>query len=1100
MITSLAGDYGQFRTLDSLTKPLLHSSNHEKELCTAMLSSTLLAVVLIHLTSPEVTAEELDAPPRPDWSRPCTVLNGPWRFDFDPQDAGEKENWQQSHTFSKSINVPFPWQSELSGIHDTEYQGAVWYQRDITIPKNLLDRRVFLVFGAVDYQAKVWLNNTLIAEHEGGYTPFEAEITSMVKPGQTATVTVRAYDVADPETPTGKQTDWYTRSGGIWQTPYLEYRGLSFLRKARITPDIDKAQTTFACDVEARDAGTYTVEIHAVLGSRHLNAKQSVTCHPGANTLQLILPVRDPVLWSPDSPSLYETRITLNQGGKAVDEVDTYFGMRKVSRGVYGDAGHEYILLNNKPIYLRGALHQSFNPKGIYTHPNDDFIRNDYAKAKEFGLNFIRIHIKIDEPRALYWADRLGVLLMCDMPNFTKNTPLAHQRWEAMLRAAVERDFNHPAIFAWCDFNETWGIGDGGYTPETQQWVSSMYRLTKELDPTRLAEDNSPCRYDHTETDINSWHFYIDRYEAAAKHVADVVARTAPGSEFNYAKGWKQDTAPLINSEYGGVSAGSGDRDISWVFLFLTNLLRKYDKVNGYVYTELEDIEWEHNGLMNYDRSPKEFGYPAGITLPQLQGDDFPVLDCPPYQRVDAHAHVAIPVLLSHWRDEQKGAKVRISVDGSTLNGLPWSNAIHPVEWDVNAKPFAVTPVNTFEFTLPGANGILNVVAEVLVNGERRAANYCVIDARGGGDWFRGDEYAATFPVNAFSAYGFKDMLGIVDNRPGKVFGLKSGFFEYQIRLPRGLRAEDIKGCRLIAEAGAKADSERLDWPARRNAHDYPQTDTKAWPTDLTVSINGMAIKDVTIGNDYADARGVLSHAANYAHGSHGELLDIPFEGTALTALRQAIDTTHTVKLRFEVKPDAAHQGGLALYGADMGMLPSDPALVFQLVPGADKPEKPAKVLAAKGLPFTTLIERGPNGHAWRYTTDDPGKDWNQPGFDDKTWKTGKSGFGTTGAPGARIGTEWKTNDIWLRSEVTGPKNSQGKPLLIDLYHDEDAEIFVNGALLLSKEGHVSAYERISLTPEQASLLKPGTRNLVAVHCHQTTGGQFIDMDLKVMK
>ncbi|MCX5759361.1 MAG: glycoside hydrolase family 2, partial [Candidatus Hydrogenedentes bacterium] len=507
-----------------------------------------------------------------------------------------------------------------------------------------MNRRVFLVFGAVDYQAKVWVNDALVAEHEGGYTPFEAEITALVKPGQTAKVTVRAYDVTDAETPTGKQTGWYTRTCGIWQTPYLEYRGLSYVRKARITPDIDKEQATFDCEIEAHDAGTYTLDVHAVLGSRHLTAKQSVPCRPGANKVQVVLPVHAPALWSPDSPSLYETRITLNRGNAVVDEVDTYFGMRKVGHGVYGDAGHEYILLNNKPIYLRGALHQSFNPKGVYTHPDDEFIRNDYAKAKEFGLNFLRLHIKMDEPRALYWADRLGVLLMCDMPNFNKNTPLSHKRWENMLRAAIDRDYNHPAIFAWCDFNETWGIRDGGYTPEVQQWVRDMYRLTKELDPTRLAEDNSPCTYDHTETDINSWHFYIDRYEAAAKHIANVVEQPVPGSEFNYAKGWKQGTAPLINSEYGGVGAGSGDRDVSWVFLFLTNLLRKYDKIGGYIYTELEDIEWEHNGFMNYDRSPKEFAYPAGITLAQLQSDEFPVLDCPPYQRIDAHSPVRIPV------------------------------------------------------------------------------------------------------------------------------------------------------------------------------------------------------------------------------------------------------------------------------------------------------------------------------------------------------------------------------------------------------------------------------------------------------------------------
>lgn len=1063
-----------------------------------MFSPTAVAILLFQMAGSDVMSQELDAPPRPDWSRPCTVLNGPWRFDFDPGDLGEKENWPQSHAFTRTIVVPYPWQSELSGIGDVEYQGVAWYQCDITVPKDIVNRRVFLVFGAVDYHAKVWVGDALVAEHEGGYTPFEAEITDLVKPGESAKVTVRAHDITDPETPTGKQTGWYTRTGGIWQTPYIEYRGLSYIRKAHITPDIDKEQAAFDCEIEARQAGSYTVAVHAVLGSIHLRTKKTVACQRGLNKVQVILPVRNPSLWSPDSPSLYETRLTLLRGETAVDAVETYFGMRKIGRGVYGGSGHEYILLNNKPIYLRGALHQSFNPKGIYTHPDDDYIRNDYAKAKEFGLNFIRIHIKIDEPRALYWADRLGILLMCDMPNFTKNTSLARKRWEDMLRAAIDRDFNHPSIFAWCDFNETWGIGDGGYSSETQQWVRDMYRLTKELDPTRLAEDNSPCLYDHTETDINSWHFYIDRYEAAAKHIAEVVEKTFPGSEFNYAKGWKQGTAPLINSEYGGVGAGSGDRDISWVFLFLTNLLRKYDKIGGYVYTELEDIEWEHNGFMNYDRSPKEYGYPAGITLAQLQHDEFPVLDCPPYQRVEAHSRVRIPVLLSHW-SERKGLKVRMSVDGTTVNGLPWSNAIRPVEWDVDAKPFAVTPVNVYEFDLPGANGILNVVAEVLLNGQRCAANYCVIDARGGGDWFRPDEYAATFPVNAFSQCGFDDMPAMADDCPGKISGYKTGFFEYQLRLPRGLKAGEVKGCRLVVEAGSKADAERLDWPARRHPQDCPQTDGKTWPTDLTLSLNGVPIKHMTLGSDYADARGVLSHAAHRDHGSHGEILDIPIEGEAFTVLQKALGSaSRTVTLRFEIKPDAANAGGLALYGGEMGAFPSDPALVFQLVPEAQKPEKPAKVLAAKGLPFDTIIQRGPKGHLWRFTTDDPGPNWNQPGFDDKAWRTGKSGFGTPETPGARVGTIWKTSDIWLRTNIAMPKSSRGKKIVLDLHHDEDAEIFVNGNPLLAKPGHVAEYERIVLSPEQAALFK--ANNLVAVHCRQTRGGQFIDLGLMVRK
>jgi len=756
------------------------------------------AAFAFEVGAPALSAEELAAHPRPDWARPYVLLNGAWAFDFDPDGVGVEQGWYRSHEFSKTIQVPFPWQSELSGIGDTAYQGAAWYQRDVTVPKEAAGRRTFLVFGAVDWEATVWVNGGTpvpltrstashggspvpltrstashgeqAAQHANGYLPFEVELTDLVAPGQTARVTVRAYDATDPETPTGKQTGWYTPCGGIWQTVYLEFRGPSYVRQAHVTPDIDAGQATFNGVVEAASPGTYALHIEAAADNQRIEVREPITCDEGPNAFEVVLPVPSPKLWSPDSPTLYETRITLEGEDGPVDAVHTYFGMRKVSRGRYGDAEHEYILLNDKPIYLRGALHQSFNPEGVYTHPDDDYLRNDYAKAKEFGLNFIRIHIKVDEPRALYWADKLGVLLMCDVPNFARKTARSRKLWEETLRGNIARDFNHPSVFSWCDFNETWGIQDKGYDRETQEWVRDMYLLTKALDPTRLAEDNSPCRYDHVVTDINSWHFYIEDWRAASRHIRDVVEKTFPGSDFNYAEGWKQDTAPLINSEYGGVSAGGGDRDISWVFLHLTNLLRKYEKCVGYVYTELMDIEWEHNGFMNYDRSPKEYHYPAGITLADLQGDEFAVLDCPPYQKVAAGSHVSVPVLLSHW-SERSGLRLRLSVDGQTVDGLAWDRWVKPMGRAIKAVPYRVTPQGSFEIDVPDASGIMNVVAEILHEDRRVAANYCVLDVRGGAVWSEAHQFAVPFPVNGFSGYA-GDQLPLMSPEPaGKVCG-----------------------------------------------------------------------------------------------------------------------------------------------------------------------------------------------------------------------------------------------------------------------------------------------------------------------------------------
>ncbi|MCC6489762.1 MAG: glycoside hydrolase family 2, partial [Candidatus Hydrogenedentes bacterium] len=389
--------------------------------------------------------QPLDGHPRPDWARPWVNLNGAWQFDFDPEDAGLRDHWYENHTYGRTIQVPFPWQSELSGIHDTAYNGVAWYQRDIAIPSDA-GPRLFLVFGAVDWLATVWVNGKEMATHEGGYVPFDVEITELAKPGESIHVTVRAVDRTEPDLPTGKQIGWYTQTGGIWQTVYLESRGNAFIQQGHIFPDIDQQRAEVRLTLNAPAAGTHTVKVTAKHGEQTVEASQEVTLQAGENQASVALPIPDPALWSPDSPALYDTGIELLQNAKAVDTVRTYFGMRKISRGTYGGSAQEYILLNNKPIYLRGALHQSFNPKGIYTHPDDDFIRLDYEKTTQFGLNCLRIHIKMEEPRALYWADKLGVMLMCDVPNFWKKSDRSNAAWEATLRAQVARDFYHPAI------------------------------------------------------------------------------------------------------------------------------------------------------------------------------------------------------------------------------------------------------------------------------------------------------------------------------------------------------------------------------------------------------------------------------------------------------------------------------------------------------------------------------------------------------------------------------------------------------------------------------------------------------------------------------
>ena len=613
--------------------------------------------------------------PRPDFQRGTSegidwiCLNGTWEFAFDPDDIGEQNQWFALESTSDSpwtlqIQVPYPWES-LAAWGDEEqadnatylsknvylnpeevtcggldregnYRDAPrhtigWYRKTVSIPENWGDRRVILKFGAVDWETTVWVNGQIIGTYENGYLPFEFDITDALTPGESARIVVRAYDAQNHgEQLAGKQIGWYVRTSGIWQSVYLEPRNKTHIAQCHITPDIDNASATFAVKVDGYTKNTEVGNRNSLLLRWTCDGLEGTVEVSGDSDTHwtITIPPEQLRLWDVDTPNLYDVTLELLTEDTVIDRIFTYFGMRKVSIAKAPGGDYQYIYLNNRPIYLLGALNQSFNPEGVYTFLTDEAIRRDIERAKEFGFNFLRLHIKVDEPRLYYWADKLGMLFMCDIPNFGDYTETAKARLEQTLRGNIARDYNHPSIISWCNFNETWGLGGREYKDmhERQEWVREMYYLAKSLDTTRLIEDNSPCLYDHVETDINSWHFYINDYEDAKEHIANVVEETYPGSAFNYVGGNLQNEAPLINSEYGGISAGAGDKDVSWCFKYLTNELRLHPKICGYIYTELQDIEWEHNGFMNYDRSIKAFGYDY-LDINTL---DFIAIDYPP--------------------------------------------------------------------------------------------------------------------------------------------------------------------------------------------------------------------------------------------------------------------------------------------------------------------------------------------------------------------------------------------------------------------------------------------------------------------------------------
>ncbi len=877
--------------------------------------------------------------PRPDLFREQWLnLNGAWRFGFDPRTVGEQERWHPAGAGPRkdlTINVPFPWESSLSGIAARDYKGAAWYEREITVPADWEGRRIFLHFGAVDWSARVWINNRLIAEHANGYLPFAIDVTDHARPGQTATLTVRAYDVADSATLVGKQVlYWYTHSSGIWQTVWLEARAPSHVEKLKITPDLANECAELLISLAVERSGGYRLRLRSP-DNRFPTFERGYDLAAGPQTVLVRLPVPAPRPWSPETPELYDLIVELEPSdGGVSDRLQTYFAMRSVGAAQWNDNEFEYVLLNGEPVYLRGALDQAFNPEGIYSYPSDDLLRGDVELAKAAGLNMLRCHIKVNDPRYYYWADKLGMLVFYDIPNAMIDTPRMRQDWEETMRGAMARDFNHPSIIAWILFNETWGLTNHDI-PHGQTWVRDMYHLAKQLDPTRLVEDNSPNKYDHVVTDLNTWHFYINDYARTRRHVARVVEQTFPGSTFNFVGGeYVQGRQPLLNSEYAGISAIGGDTDISWSFKYQTNELRRYPKICGYVYTELTDVEWEHNGYVNYDRSRKEFGYDAFVpdmTLRDLNSPDFVGLDAPPCQTLPPGAELVVPIFVSHWGPSMTRANVRWQID--FLDRFGESRTIQQGTLSAQPRRFDVVSAGKLRLTLPGEAG-LATLAVILADekGEIRGRNYVNVEVRADRSpraepYLRG--WALRFAPGDLVATSWPNPL--VESSGAKFGAQGSGWVEYEITAPTSADPRRLRRLRLQLEAGARAGQAKVDWRERARPSDYPQTEeAKKFPSDLTASLNGVPIGQTRLPDDPADARGVLSHHRAFEPGSYGYLVDFVLEGQALEAVRERLLAGEPLRIRLAIPDDAENRGGLAIYGETLGRYPVDPTVYWE--------------------------------------------------------------------------------------------------------------------------------------------------------------------------
>ncbi len=906
-----------------------------------------LLTLLVHLSihSQEIPLAEH---PRPDFQRDhWQNLNGKWAFAFDPEDKGVKEGWTTGDTnFDRAIMVPFPWGSSLSGVKDEADIG--WYQREISVDQNWEGKRIFVTIGASDWETTVWLDGTYLGRHQGGYVPFSFELTKLVKYGESQNLVIRVDDARRDFTLYGKQG--YGNARGIWQTIYLEARGTDYLDALHFSPDIDNGTVGVAAylpEVAQRD-----LSLKLIISTPSEKIEYQGIMPFGKSKVKFDIPVPNSRLWDLEDPYLYEVEATLEQ-----DVLRSYFGMRKISVVDLPGTEYPYIALNNEPVYMQLALDQSYHPEGFYSFPSDQFLQEEIMRSKSIGLNGIRTHIKVEVPRKLYWADKLGLLVMEDLPNSWGEPDEKMQvESEYTLRQMIKRDFNHPSIFSYVLFNETWGLyrihgkdengrGIRKYHSETQQWVVSMYYLAKSLDQTRLIEDNSICcGWGHTVTDINSWHRYLPGW-AWEDYLKNLTDSTFEGSTFDFEDGFKQGVQPNINSECGnvwGYDGSAGDVDWSWDYHRMMNTFRKYPKVGGWLYTEHHDVINEWNGYWRFDRTEKDTGMGSiveGMSLNDMHSAVYLSTGIEICKTVNGGEEVVVPLYLSIMTGEDLGQDLTISYDLSTTNYIGETEENLSGNLKVPYVPWMQKTLDPLSLRVPDVAGLATLKLVVTEPGGKTLhRNFMHFEIKSDAKIAKMTALS-TPPDNFINAEWSKKQWNVMEGK--KVNGAGEGFFEYLIPIPVEMATKRVKEAYFLVEVSAKElfvkDQEEYQRnqdfmkgsivAPSANPNSYPMTDETKFPSEISISINGAVVHSTRLADDPADHKGVLSWHHQLQDrklreaGSYGYLLKVPLDKPTIDAVIE--------KGELLVRLETKGEGGIAVYGREFGRYPVDPSLVI---------------------------------------------------------------------------------------------------------------------------------------------------------------------------
>ena len=575
-----------------------------------------------------------DTHPRPQMARERWLdLCGEWGFAYDDADVGRDKGWPgDAAPFTRTISVPFPPESQASGIGDPTEHPIVWYRRALRLDPALQvgGQHLVLHFGAVDYAAQVWVNGHMVMQHEGGNTGFSADITAALLPGEAEQIiVVRAQDdPTDLAQPRGKQYwqdtprhIWYYRTTGIWQPVWIEPVAPVHIASVRWTADSDNLRlgVRVRLNTTPKEDTTLTVELR-LHGQRIARDVYTVTAREIERTISLDIDrarfERNDINWSPEYPNLIEATLILADDDGATDTLYSYAGLRSAAC-----TGGRF-LLNGKPYYLRMVLEQGYWPESLLAAPDAAALKREVELIKELGFNAVRIHQKVEDPRFLYWCDKLGLAVWGEMANAYIFSADAVQRLMREWLDVVERDYSHPCIVMWVPLNESWGVPNLERDPAQRDYVRALYHTTKALDPTRPVIGNDG--WEHLVGDVWSIHDYAfdgatirERY-GTVDATAQTVRKVQPHARNIVLSDYAAPVAPVMLTECGGFSF-KPERGKRWYGYGQVGdtaaLLARYQElieaildsptIVGFCYTQLTDTEQEANGLLRADRSPK---------------------------------------------------------------------------------------------------------------------------------------------------------------------------------------------------------------------------------------------------------------------------------------------------------------------------------------------------------------------------------------------------------------------------------------------------------------------------------------------------------------